>query len=233
MSYQSIYESWLKDERLTEEERKELQAIAKNETEKEYRFGGELEFGTAGMRGLIGAGMNMMNVRTVMRATQGLSEYVKTLGKDAMQRGVVISYDTRRNSRLFAEKAAGVLAKNGIKAYLFDRVHPVPMLSYAVRYLGTVAGIMITASHNPKEYNGYKVYGEDGAQMSPEATEIVVKFIEKITDYLSVTAEEKSQLIHAVPAEVDDTYIEKLSRLTLSNEAEEKCGKNLKLVYPP
>ncbi|MDE6059011.1 MAG: phospho-sugar mutase [Clostridia bacterium] len=233
MSYQSIYESWLKDERLTEEERKELQAIAKNETEKEYRFGGELEFGTAGMRGLIGAGMNMMNVRTVMRATQGLSEYVKTLGKDAMQRGVVISYDTRRNSRLFAEKAAGVLAKNGIKAYLFDRVHPVPMLSYAVRYLGTVAGIMITASHNPKEYNGYKVYGEDGAQMSPEATEIVVKFIEKITDYLSVTAEEKSPLIHAVPAEVDDTYIEKLSRLTLSKEAVEKCGKNLKLVYTP
>ncbi len=233
MNYRNIYESWLNDERLSEEERAELLSVASDEKEKEYRFGGELEFGTAGMRGLIGCGVNMMNVRTVMRATQGLAEYVKTLGKDAMSRGVVVSYDTRRNSRLFAEKAAGVLAKNGIKAYLFDRVHPVPMLSYAVRYLGTVAGVMITASHNPKEYNGYKVYGEDGAQMSPEATEIVVKFIEKITDYLSVTAEETSALIQPVPAEVDDTYIEKLSRLTLSDEAVKECGKNLKLVYTP
>ena len=159
MSYQSIYQSWVDDPRLAEADRAELKAIASDEKEKEYRFGGELEFGTAGMRGIIGCGMNMMNVYTVMRATQGLSEYIKTLSEEEQKKGVVISYDTRRNSRLFAEKAAGVLAKNGIKAYLFGDVHPVPMLSYAVRYLGTVAGIMITASHNPKEYNGYKVYG--------------------------------------------------------------------------
>ena len=233
MTYQSQYEQWLKDERLTQEEREELKAVSANEKEKEYRFGGELEFGTAGMRGLIGCGINMMNIRTVMRATQGLSEYVKTLGKAAMERGVVISYDTRRNSKLFAKKAAGVLAANGIRAYLFDDVHPVPMLSYAVRYLHTVAGIMITASHNPKEYNGYKVYGEDGAQMSPEATAIVVDFIGKITDYLSVSATEESPLITPVPAEVDDTYIEALSKLTLSKKAVERCGKNLKLVYTP
>ena len=233
MSYQSIYEAWVKDPRLAPEDRAELEAIASDEKEKEYRFGGELAFGTAGMRGIIGCGMNMMNVYTVMRATQGLSEYIKTLPASDQAKGVVISYDTRRNSRLFAEKAAGVLAKNGIKAYLFDDVHPVPMLSYAVRYLGTIAGIMITASHNPKEYNGYKVYGEDGAQMSPEATKIVVGFIEKITDYLSVTGVEESPLILPVPKEVDDTYIEALKKLTLSAEAVEKCGKDLKLVYTP
>ncbi len=233
MTYQENYEKWLNDERLPEACKKELAAIADDEKEKEYRFGGELEFGTAGMRGIIGCGMNMMNIFTVMRATQGLAEYIKTLSEEEQARGVVISYDTRHNSRLFAEKAAGVLAKNGIKAYLFDDVHPVPMLSYAVRYLNTIAGIMITASHNPKEYNGYKVYGEDGAQMSPEATAIVVGFINRITDYLCVTGEESSPLIASVPAEVDDTYIEELSRLTLSKEAVEKCGKDLKLVYTP
>ena len=233
MSYQSIYEAWVADPRLAEADRAELKEIAADEKEKEYRFGGELAFGTAGMRGIIGCGMNMMNVYTVMRATQGLSEYIKTLPAADQAKGVVISYDTRRNSRLFAQKAAGVLAKNGIKAYLFDDVHPVPMLSYAVRYLGTIAGIMITASHNPKEYNGYKVYGEDGAQMSPEATKIVVGFIEKITDYLSVTGDEESPLIVPVPKEVDDTYIEALKKLTLSKEAVEKCGKDLKLVYTP
>ena len=233
MSYQSIYEAWLKDPRLAETDRAELAAIAADEKEKEYRFGGELEFGTAGMRGIIGCGMNMMNVYTVMRATQGLAGYLKTLPAAQQAKGVVISYDTRRNSALFARKAAGVLAKNGIKVYLFDDVHPVPMLSYAVRYLGTAAGIMITASHNPKEYNGYKVYGEDGAQMSPEATKVVVSFIDRITDYLSVTGEEDSPLIVPVPGEVDDTYIEALKKLTLSQEAVAKCGKDLKLVYTP
>ena len=232
-SYQENYEKWLNDPRLCEEAKRELTAISADEKEKEYRFGGELEFGTAGMRGIIGYGMNMMNIYTVMRATQGLSEYIKTLPKEDMRKGVVISYDTRRNSRVFAKAAASVLAKNGIKAYLFDDVHPVPMLSYAVRYLGTIAGIMITASHNPKEYNGYKVYGEDGAQMSPEATAEVVKFIAKIDDYLSVTGDEMSSLIIPVPKEVDDTYIEELSKLTLSKKAVEACGKDLKLVYTP
>ncbi len=233
MGYRELYEAWRKDSRLAEEDRAELDSIASDEKEKEYRFGGELEFGTAGMRGIIGCGVNMMNVYTVRRATQGLSEYIATLPVGAKERGVVISYDTRKNSYVFAKAAAGVLAKNGIKAYLFRRVHPVPMLSYAVRYLGTVAGIMITASHNPKEYNGYKVYGEDGAQMSPEATAVVVGFIGKITDYLSVTGDEESPLIVDVPESLDRDYIEELSRLTLSKEAVEKCGKDLKLVYTP
>ncbi len=233
MNYQKEYEKWLNNPALCQEGRKELQALANDEKEKESRFGGELEFGTAGMRGVIGYGVNMMNVYTVMRATQGLATWIKTLGEAAMSRGVVISYDTRRKSEEFAKAAAGVLAKNGIKAYLFDDVHPVPMLSYAVRYLKTIAGIMITASHNPKEYNGYKVYGEDGAQMSPEDTAKVVGYIAQITDYLSVEADMDSSLIVPVPDTLDKDYIEELSRLTLSKEAVEKCGKNLKLVYTP
>ena len=233
MEYVKEYQKWLADPALCAEGRKELESIAGKDKEIEYRFGGELEFGTAGMRGVIGYGKNMMNIYTVMRATQGLAEWIKTLGEEAMERGVVISFDTRRKSQEFAKVSAGVLAKNGIKAYLFDDVHPVPMLSYAVRYLKTVAGVMITASHNPKEYNGYKVYGEDGAQMSPEDTEKVVSYINKIDDYLSVTAEKNSPLIVAVPKQLDEDYIEELSKLTLSKEAVEKCGADLKLVYTP
>ncbi len=233
MNYRKNFELWLNDKRLCQEGVAELKAVEDDIKAIEYRFGGELEFGTAGMRGIIGYGMNMMNIYTVMRATQGLSEFIKSLGAEAVGRGVVISYDTRRKSAEFARAAAGVLAANGIKAYLFDKVHPVPMLSYAVRYLHTIAGIMITASHNPKEYNGYKVYGEDGAQMSPEDTAQVVGYIERITDYLSVQGEENSPLIVPVPAEVDTTYIEELSKLTLSPEAVKKCGKDLKLVYTP
>ncbi len=233
MDYRKNYQLWLNDERLCAEGKAELKALEQDEKALEYRFGGEMEFGTAGMRGIIGYGINVMNIYTVMRATQGLAEWIKTLGKDALERGVVISYDTRRKSDEFAKAAAGVLAKNGIKAYLFDEVHPVPMLSYAVRYLKTVAGIMITASHNPKEYNGYKVYGEDGAQMSPEDTAKVVSYIEKITDYLSVSGDTDSPLIQSVPKKLDEDYIEELSRLTLSKKAVEKCGANLKLVYTP
>ena len=233
MDYQANYQEWLNNPVLCEEGRAELTALQGNDKELEYRFGGEMEFGTAGMRGVIGYGINMMNIYTVMRATQGLAEWIKTLTKEEQAQGVVISYDTRRKSEEFAKAAAGVLAKNGIKAYLFDDVHPVPMLSYAVRYLGTIAGIMMTASHNPKEYNGYKVYGADGAQMSPEDTEKVVSYINQITDYLSVSADENSPFIMPVPKQLDEDYIAELSKLTLSKKAVEECGKDLKLVYTP
>ena len=233
MEYFKNYQAWLNNPALCAEGKAELAAIAGNEKEIEYRFGGEMEFGTAGMRGVIGYGINMMNIYTVMRATQGLCEWIKSLGNEAMSRGVAISYDTRRKSEEFAKAAAGVLAKNGIKAHLFSDVRPVPMLSYAVRYLGTIAGIMITASHNPKEYNGYKVYGEDGAQMSPEDTAKVVSYISEIKDYLSVQAEESSPLIVPIPQKLDDDYIEELLKLTLSKEAIKACGKDLKLVYTP
>ena len=233
MDYQAKYQEWLNNPALCAEGKAELTALMGNDKELEYRFGGEMEFGTAGMRGVIGYGINMMNIYTVMRATQGLAEWIKTLSAEEQAQGVVISYDTRRKSEEFAKAAAGVLAKNGIKAYLFDDVHPVPMLSYAVRYLCTIAGVMITASHNPKEYNGYKVYGADGAQMSPEDTEKVVSYINKIEDYLSVSADENSSLIVPVPKKLDEDYIEELSKLTLSKKAVEECGKDLKLVYTP
>ena len=155
MNYTEIYHNWLNDTRLTAEGKAELESVKDNKEEIEYRFGAELEFGTAGMRGIIGYGTNMMNIYTVKRATQGLAEFIKTLGENAMARGVAISYDTRLKSDVFARAAAEVLAANGIKVYLFGEVHPVPMLSFAVRCLKTVAGIMITASHNPKQYNGY------------------------------------------------------------------------------
>ena len=232
MNYMQNYREWLNSPYLNEEGKAELQSIANDEKEIEYRFGGEMEFGTAGMRGIIAYGMNVMNIYTVMRATQGLSEWVKSLGAAAMERGVVVSYDTRRKSQEFAKATAGILAKNGIKAYLFSEVHPVPMLSYAVRYLNTIAGVMVTASHNPKEYNGYKVYGEDGAQMSPEDTAKVVAYIEK-TPYLSVEGDANSPLILPVPENLDADYVEELSKLTLSKEAVEKCGADLKLVYTP
>ena len=232
MDYFANYQTWLASAALNDEGRTELESVAGNEKEIEYRFGGEMEFGTAGMRGVIGYGMNMMNIYTVMRATKGLAEWIKTLGEEAMARGVVVSYDTRRKSEEFAKVTAGVLAKNGIKVWLFTDVHPVPMLSYAVRYLKTIAGVMITASHNPKEYNGYKVYGEDGAQMSPEDTEKVVSYI-NATEYLSVEGEENSSLISYIPEKLDEDYIEELAKLTLSKTAVEKCGADLKLVYTP
>ena len=236
MDYTEIYHNWLNDTRLTAEGKAELESVKDNNEEIEYRFGAELEFGTAGMRGIIGYGTNMMNIYTVKRATQGLAEFIKTLGENAMARGVAISYDTRLKSDVFARAAAEVLAANGIKVYLFGEVHPVPMLSFAVRCLKTVAGIMITASHNPKQYNGYKVYGSDGAQMSPEDTAVVVDFIKKIDDYLGTpapTAEQIKRLIKPVPARVDRKYYKELKKLTLSKKAVKQCGKDLKLVYTP
>ncbi len=236
MTYTEIYDSWLNDKRLNAEGRKELENIKDSKEEIEYRFGAELEFGTAGMRGIIGYGTNMMNVYTVRRATQGLAQFIATLGESAKQRGVAVSYDTRLKSDVFARAAAEVLAANGIKVYLFDDVHPVPMLSFAVRCLGTVAGIMVTASHNPKQYNGYKVYGADGAQMSPEDTEVVVGFIKQTEDYFAIPSPDAEQIkkyIKPVPAKVDKKYYKQLTKLTLSKKAVKQCGKDLKLVYTP
>ncbi len=231
-----IYNEWLESGRLSKEEKAELAAIGEDEKEIEYRFGKELEFGTAGMRGIMGAGVNMMNVHTVRRATQGLADYIKAKGIAAMKKGVAVSYDTRKNSRLFAESAADVLATNGIKTYLFDGVRPVPMLSYAVRRLGTSAGVMITASHNPKEYNGYKVYGEDGAQMSPEDTEKVVSCIAAIGSCLSSKVKFGAPvkgMLKVVGKKLDKQYYKAIRKLTLSDDAVKKVGKNIKLVYTP
>ena len=234
--YKEIYKKWLDNECLSEKERKELVEIENDDKEIEYRFGKDLEFGTAGMRGIIGLGTNMMNVYTVKRATQGLAEYIKTLGDEAKNSGVVISYDTRRMSYEFAYSSALVLASNGIKTYLFRDVHPVPMLSYAVREMKTTAGIMITASHNPKEYNGYKVYGADGAQMSPEATAKVVKFINEIGDCTSdkiLFNKKAEKQIKLVPKSLDRKYYKTIIKLSLAKKEIKKVGKTIKLVYTP
>lgn len=232
--YKDLYEEWLNSKKLSETEKAELKSLSEKDIE--YRFGKELEFGTAGMRGILGLGTNMLNVYTVRRATQALADYIVSLGEDAMKRGVAISYDTRIQSDEFAKESASVLAANKINAYLFDNVRPVPMLSFAVRHLNAVAGIMITASHNPKEYNGYKVYGEDGAQMSPEATEVVVENIAAIGSCMSAAVKygkNEKKYVHIIGKDVDEAYYAELMKLTLSREAVEKIGKDIKLVYTP
>ncbi|MBQ9514324.1 MAG: phospho-sugar mutase [Clostridia bacterium] len=234
--YQDIYKEWLNSDKLSESEKQELLGLKDNKKEIEYRFGKDLEFGTAGMRGILGLGTNMMNVHMVKRATQGLSLYIKSLGKSAMERGVAISYDTRRLSYDFALASATVLVSNGIKAMMYPVVHPVPMLSYAVRKLNAIAGIMITASHNPKEYNGYKVYGEDGAQMSPEATDIVVQYINKIGSPLSdgvLYNENLQKKIILISKKIDKSYYKLLTKLTLLKKEVKAVGKKIKLVYTP
>lgn len=235
--YKDLFEEWQNSDKLKSFQKAELEQIKDNEKEIEYRFGKDLEFGTAGMRGIIGMGTNMMNIFTVRRATQGLAEYIKKRGPVAKLRGVVIAFDTRKFSREFASAAAVVLASNKIKVYLFEQVHPVPMLSFAVRDLNCVAGIMITASHNPKEYNGYKVYGADGAQMSPEATAKVVKYIEKIKSPLSDNIKYSKKLalkyVKFVGKRLDNHYYTKITKLLLSPEEIEKVGRDIKLVYTP
>lgn len=245
MDYNQTYSQWLQSDELTKEEKARLTSLS--EDEKKEMFFCPLQFGTAGMRGVLDLGTNRMNVFTVKRATQGLARYIKTLGKEAMNRGVVISYDTRRYSSEFAIRVAKVLAHSGINAYLFNAVHPVPMCSFAIRHLGAIAGVMITASHNPKIYNGYKVYGEDGAQMSPESTDKVVEFIDK-TPYFGIkeaqvdlSADNIKGLdnvkvhphITVIGDSVDNAYFDTISKLSLSPEAVEKFGKNVKIVYTP
>lgn len=243
--YLETFKHWYNN--VSEAERKELDLIKDNDQEIKERFSLELAFGTAGMRGEVGLGTYRMNSYTVKRATEGVAKYLISLGKEAMERGVVIAYDTRRFSREFALNVAEVLTAYKIKGYLFEDVRPVPMCSYSVRALGAEVGVMITASHNPKEYNGYKVYGPDGAQMSPEATKKVVSFIEEIKDPFSVTYSpismdsfkkgvenvKVSDYVTIVGKSVDEGYFNELSKLSLSPEIVKERGKDIKLVYTP
>ena len=246
MDFVTNYKTWI--EKCDAKEREELLALEGDEKEIKERFTLPLAFGTAGMRGIIALGISNMNVYTVARATKGLADYVNGLGAAEAERGVVVSYDTRRMSFEFALITARVLAANKIKVRLFEDVRPVPMCSYAVRHTGAIAGVMITASHNPKEYNGYKVYGEDGAQMSPEATEVVVGFIEK-TDYFGieladVKTTERAEIkgkdnfalndyITVIGKSLDEDYYAEISKLSLSPEAVRAEGAKIKLVYSP
>ena len=245
MSWQEMYTLWRNSKEINDDCRAWLDSMS--ETEREDAFYKSLEFGTAGMRGVIAPGTNRMNKFTVRRATKGLADYINTLGTEAAKRGVIISYDTRKMSSEFACHAARVLSANGIKVFLFENVRPVPLCSYAIMHLNCIAGIMITASHNPKVYNGYKVYGDDGAQMSPEATKKVVEFISK-TPYFDIK-ESDIQLdasiingkdnfkvdenITVIGKSLDSDYFDTIEKLSLSPEAVKEVGKTLKIVYTP
>lgn len=236
MEYLEEYKRWCEGKEFDEETKKELLGIKDDEKEIEDRFYKELEFGTAGLRGVIGAGTNRMNKYTVGKATQGLANYI--LEQGTQEKGVAISYDSRKMSKEFSLQTALILNANGIKTYLFENLRPVPELSFAVRELNCTAGIMITASHNPPKYNGYKVYWDDGAQIvAPRDKEIIEK-VRNVTDYSEIKeitkkeAEEKG-LFKIVGTEMDDKYIAKLKSLILNPEIVKKQGENLKVVYTP
>jgi len=228
------YEEWLNNEHFDEKTREELKSLAGDHKEIEDRFYTDLEFGTAGLRGKLGAGLNRMNLYIISRATQGLAEYIKEYGQEYMDRGVAIAYDCRHFSEEFAATAAQVLAANGIKAYLFEELRPTPELSYAVRRLNTASGIVVTASHNPREYNGYKVYWEDGAQILSSIADSITDKIQSITDFSSIKlmdmkeAKEKG-LIVMLGKEMDDEYFEKVKGLAIR----EDIDKGIKVVYTP
>ncbi len=212
---------------------KELNSLEGNETEINDRFYKELEFGTAGIRGVIGAGSNRMNRYTVSKATEGYAKYILSCGGKAKEDGVVISYDNRHCSREFAEVTAGVLAANGIKSYIFSELRPTPELSFAVRYLGCFGGVMITASHNPPEYNGYKLYDSNGCQLVPHLADAVAKYVGEVEDELSVkclSIAEAGDLCEFVLDEIDDVYYEEVLALQFDDDGEQKP---IRVVYTP
>ncbi|MBD5542031.1 MAG: phospho-sugar mutase [Lachnospiraceae bacterium] len=236
MSYKEMYESWLSNPYFDEATKAELKSLEGNEKEIEDRFYRELEFGTAGLRGVIGAGTNRMNIYTVRKATQGLANYI--LKQEGANKGVAIAFDSRRMSPEFADEAALCLAANGIKAYVFESLRPTPELSYAVRKLGCIAGINITASHNPPEYNGYKVYWEDGAQITPPHDSGIMAEVAAITDYNTVKTMDKEAakaagLYEVIGANIDDPYIEELKSQVIHWDAIKEAQKDIKIVYSP
>jgi len=236
MDYISEYKRWLSEPTLDEKSREELLSIENDEEEKEFRFSSGLSFGTAGLRGIMMAGTNAMNVYTVAQATQGLANVINDGGKADM--GVIVGMDSRNNSRLFAETAASVLAANGIKVYIFEDLRPSPVLSFAVRELGCIAGINVTASHNPAEYNGYKVYWEDGGQLPPDHADAVSKYISAIDIFGGVKkcrfADAVSDgRITVVGKEIDDRYIEEVLEEQVEPHAVDAVADELKIVYTP
>ena len=236
MSYMELYREWLSNPYFDQQTKEELKAIEGNEKEIEDRFYTELEFGTAGLRGVIGAGVNRMNIYTVRRATQGLANYILKQGKQSQ--GVAIAFDSRRMSPEFADEAALCLGANGIKAYVFESLRPTPELSFAVRELKCIAGINITASHNPPEYNGYKVYWEDGAQITPPHDGGIMAEVKAITDFAEAKTMDKDEAVKAglyevIGAAIDDRYMAELKKQVKNPDAIKEMQKDIKIVYTP
>jgi phosphoglucomutase len=238
MDYIEKYENWLASSYIDEDTKKELISIQGNEKEIEDRFYKDLEFGTGGLRGIIGAGSNRMNQYTVAMATQGLANYICKAGEEAKENGVAIAYDSRRKSADFALDAALVLCANGIKVYLYSELQPTPVLSYTVRELGTTAGIVVTASHNPPEYNGYKVYWDDGGQLPPERADAVIAEIAEVGGFDGIRTMTENDaldqnLLHYIGEEVLSKYIEKVKDLCINKDLVKNVGKELKVIYTP
>ncbi len=236
MSYKEQYNFWVEDAYFDEETKKELLAIKDNETEIEDRFYKELEFGTGGLRGVIGAGTNRMNIYTVRKATQGLANYI--LKQGCADKGIAIAYDSRRMSPEFADEAALCMAANGIKAYVFDALRPTPELSFAIRKLGCISGIVVTASHNPPEYNGYKVYWEDGAQVTAPKDKEIITEVKNVTDYHAVKTMDKEEamkagLYNVIGSEIDDAYMVELKKQIIHPEIITEVANDIKIVYSP
>lgn len=234
--YRTDYERWISCSLLSEEEKQELSGISADEKEVEERFYRELEFGTAGMRGILGIGKNRMNIYNVRRAAQGVAKYVQD-AKTA-DKGVLIGYDTRNFSRIFAEETAKTLAANGVKAYLFDTVHSVPEVSFGIRELGCGAGVMITASHNPKEYNGFKAYGPDGGQLPPEAAQIVIDAIDSYDVFddvrvISLDEAKSAGLLEIVGPELNEKFLQIIQTQQINPDAVKQVADTMKLVYTP
>ncbi|GAF65757.1 phosphomannomutase [Bacillus sp. TS-2] len=238
MEWKLEYEKWKKHSQFDSELNEMLLKIEKNETSLEDCFYKNLEFGTGGMRGEIGPGPNRMNAYTVRKSAEGLARYIEANGKDAVERGVVIAFDSRHKSPEFAKEAALTLGKHGIKTYVFHDLRPTPELSFAVRYLNTYAGIVITASHNPPEYNGFKVYGPDGGQLPPGPADELVRYVSEIENELEIKVGDEMELkgerlFQIISEEVDDAYNEKLKTIVVNHDIIEQFGKDVKMVFTP
>lgn len=236
MDWKETYSTWKQFRELETTLKDNLNQLEKNENELQEAFYAPLEFGTAGMRGILGVGINRMNIYTVRQAANGLALFISTLGEDAKKRGVAIAYDSRHQSPEFAMESAKTLASHGIKSYVFDSLRPTPELSFAVRYFGCVAGIMITASHNPANYNGFKVYGEDGAQMPPQDADKVTEFVRSVANPLEIEIIDDSQsndFITIIGKEVDDSYLKDILTVTIDDELINRSGSKLNMVFTP
>lgn len=238
MSWEQVYEQWIDSDKLDEKMRKELQDLNQDPELKKDAFYKQLEFGTAGMRGILGPGVNRMNIFTIRQATEGLARFMDTQDPETKRRGVAIAYDSRHMSPEFAMEAAKTLAQHNIPSFVFESLRPTPELSFAVRFENAFTGIMITASHNPAEYNGYKVYGEDGGQMPPEDADALTKFVRAVENPLEVAvlsdeAARDSDLINIIGEEVDKEYLKEIKSVTINQALINEMGKELKLVYTP
>lgn len=238
MNWKQEFSRWISYAELDAELKEQLENMKQDEKKIEDSFYKNLEFGTGGMRGELGAGTNRLNVYTVRKATQGLAEFIEKLGEEAKKRGVVVAYDSRHKSPEFAMEVAATLGAHGITTYVFESLRPTPVLSFAVRHLHTISGIVLTASHNPPEYNGYKVYGEDGGQLPPKEADELISYVNAVEDELTVEVADVEQLkadglLHIVGQEVDDAYAAELNNVIINKKMVQKVGKDLKIVFTP